>query len=157
MRIGVVHGPNLGTLGLREPAVYGSVTLDEVDRRLGDLAGDLAVDLVPLRSNHEGEIVDFLEAEAAGARGFLVNPGGLTHTSVVLRDALLATGRPFVEVHVSNPHARESFRHRSLLSDISAGVVYGFGWRSYLVGLRGLVDQLRSSDGSPSGPTELGV
>ncbi len=143
----MIHGPNLGSLGRREPQLYGSVTLEEVDRRLAELAQTLGLELESFQSNHEGALVDFLERAGPSTDGFLVNPGGLTHTSVVLRDALLATARPFVEVHVSNPHAREPFRHKSFLSDAAAGVVYGFGWQGYLLGLRGLAARL-SADGS---------
>ncbi len=143
VKVNVIHGPNLGTLGKREPELYGSMTLEGVNRRLQELAEELNVALDIVQSNHEGALVDHLEAATGEADGFLVNPGGLTHTSVVLRDALLATGRPFVEVHVSNPQGREGFRHRSFLSDVAAGVVFGFGWQGYLVGLWGLVGRLQ--------------
>lgn len=142
MRVGVLHGPNLGTLGRREPAIYGSTTLEEVDASLRSLAAELGVEVESFQSNHEGELLDWLEGVAARMQGFVVNPGALTHTSVALRDGLLATGRPFVEVHLSNPAGRESFRHHSFLSDVAAGVVYGFGPESYLLGLRGLLARL---------------
>ena len=142
MRIGVVHGPNLRLLGRREPEVYGTATLADVDAMLAEAAGTLGVELVTCQSNHEGEILDFIEEQAAGVRGFLINPGALTHTSIALRDALLGVDRPFVEVHLSNTAAREPFRHRSYLSGVAAGVVYGFGVQSYLLGLRGLVARL---------------
>ena len=147
MKIGVLHGPNLGRLGQREPDVYGDVTLDEIDEGLRDLAEDLSLEVEIVQSNHEGEMVDTLERWAGdGFDGVLVNAGGLTHTSVVLRDGLVGTGVPFVEVHLSNTSAREPFRHRSLLSPVAAGVVYGFGADSYLLGLRGLVQRLRRAD-----------
>lgn len=142
----VVHGPNLGRLGRREPEVYGSTTLEEIDDALDALAAELDVELERFHSNHEGEIVDFLEEEAERVDGVLVNAAGLTHTSVVLRDALVGLDRPFVEVHLSNTAAREPFRRESYLSGVAAGVVYGFGPDSYLLGLRGLARILRTAD-----------
>ena len=139
MRVAVLHGPNLRLLGRREPEVYGTATLDEVNAALESLASELGVELEIFQSNHEGELLDFVEEASGRARGFLVNPGAYTHTSVALRDALVGVGLPFVEVHLSNPAARESFRHRSYLSDVAAGTVYGFGVQSYLLGLRGLI------------------
>lgn len=144
----MVHGPNLGLLGRREPAVYGSVTLEEVDRRLRELATELTIELEIFQSNHEGEILDFIQKTADRVEGFLVNAGGLTHTSVALRDALVGVGRPFVEVHLSNTASREGFRRRSFLAPMAAGVVFGFGARSYLLGLRGLAEGL-SEDPAP--------
>lgn len=138
MRVAVVHGPNLRLLGRREPELYGHATLEEVDARLRALADELGVELETFQSNHEGEILDWIEEAAGRLSGFLVNPGALTHTSVALRDALLGVALPFVEVHLSNPAGREDFRHRSFLADAAVGVVYGFGVESYLLGLRGL-------------------
>jgi 3-dehydroquinate dehydratase II len=145
MRVAVVHGPNLRLLGLREPEVYGSATLDEVNRSLHGLAEELGVELETFQSNHEGEILDFVEEAAGRVEGFLVNPGGLAHTSVALRDAFVGVGRPFVEVHISNTAAREGFRHHSYLSAAASGVVYGFGVDGYLLGLRGLVGRIPGS------------
>lgn len=142
MRIGVIHGPNLRLLGKREPEVYGTATLSDIDGLLGEAALELGVELVTFQSNHEGEILDFIEERAPDVSGFLINPGALTHTSIALRDALSGVERPFVEVHLSNTAAREPFRHRSYLSGVAAGVVYGFGVHSYLLGLRGLVARL---------------
>jgi len=142
MRVAVVHGPNLRLLGTREPEVYGGLTLTDVDERLRNLAQELGVDLEVFQSNHEGELLDFLEEVAPRVDGFVVNAGGYTHTSVALRDALVGVGRPFVEVHISNTAAREPFRHHSYLSPVALGVVFGFGVRSYLLGLRGLVAEL---------------
>lgn len=144
MRIGVVHGPNLRLLGGREPEVYGRSTLDEVNRALEALAGELGLELEVFQSNHEGEILDWLEGAAGRARGFLINPGALAHTSVALRDALVGVGLPFVEVHLSNTAAREDFRRGSYLSGVAAGVVFGFGVESYLLGLRGLLARVTS-------------
>jgi 3-dehydroquinate dehydratase-2 len=146
VKIAVVHGPNLRLLGRREPEVYGPDTLSDVNGLLADEAGALGVDLEFFQSNHEGEILDFVEAASARVDGFLVNPGALTHTSVALRDALTGVSRPFVEVHLSNPAARETFRRHSFLSDVAAGVVFGFGTQSYVLGLRGLVTRLRKSN-----------
>ena len=142
MRIAVINGPNLRLLGKREPDVYGSETLADIEDRVRELAGELGVEVEFFQSNAEGEILDFLEDVAERVEGFLVNPGGLTHTSVALRDALVASGRPFVEVHLSNTAAREEFRHRSYLSPVAVGVVAGFGAQSYLLGLRGLARHL---------------
>ncbi len=142
MRIAVVHGPNLRLLGRREPDIYGSNTLEEVDRALLDLAGELGVELEIFQSNHEGEILDFLEEASGRVGGVLINPAGLTHTSVSLRDALLGIGLPAVEIHLSNPASRERFRHRSLVAGATMGTVAGFGKNSYLLGLRALVAHL---------------
>ena len=142
MRIGVVHGPNLRLLGDREPEHYGTLPLEEIDHRIRELGSELSVGVERFQSNHEGEILDYLEEARTRVDGFLVNAAGLTHTSVALRDALVGVGKPFVEVHLSNTAAREEFRHRSLLSPVAAGVVYGFGAESYLLGLRGLVGRL---------------
>ena len=143
MRIAVVHGPNLRLLGLREPDIYGSTTLDDINSSLGQLALENGVELEIFQSNHEGEILDFLEEVRERVQGVLINPAGLTHTSVSLRDGLLGTGLPVVEVHISNPAAREQFRHRSYVGPIAIGTVAGFGENSYLLGLRGLLARLQ--------------
>jgi 3-dehydroquinate dehydratase II len=142
VRVAVVHGPNLDLLGTREPDVYGRATLADVDRALLALANELGVEMETFQSNHEGEIVDFLGTASSRVDGYVVNPGGLTHTSVVLRDALTGVGLPFVEVHLSNTASREPFRRHSYLSDVAAGVVFGFGPQGYLLGFRGLVHRL---------------
>ncbi len=145
----VLHGPNLNLLGTREPEVYGSATLAQVNAALEQLADELGVALTILQSNREGELVDAIQgAAAAGARGILINPAAYTHTSVALRDAILATGLPTVEVHLSNVAAREDFRQRSLLAGVALGVVSGFGEESYLLGLRGLSVALGRGAGS---------
>lgn len=141
-RVGVVHGPNLRLLGRREPEVYGSTTLSEIDAALRELSDELGARVHTFQSNHEGEILDHLEETAEATDGYLVNGAALTHTSVALRDGLVGIGRPFVEVHISNTAAREDFRRTSLLSSVAAGVVYGFGPDSYLLGLRGLLTHL---------------
>jgi len=144
MKIAVVHGPNLRLLGRREPHVYGSDTLAHVNRALEEVARELGAEVEVFQSNHEGEILDFLESAAGRVDGILINPAGLTHTSVCLRDALLGLGLPVVEVHLSNPAAREPFRHRSLVAPIALATVAGFGLTSYLLGLRGLVAHLKT-------------
>lgn len=138
MRIAVLHGPNLDRLGTREPDVYGSTTLEEIDALLADLGGELGIDVETFQSNFEGAFLDHVGALRERVDGIVVNAAAWTHTSVAVRDALVGTGLPFVEVHMSNVHAREEFRQRSWLSDVATGVVYGFGAQSYLLGLRGL-------------------
>jgi 3-dehydroquinate dehydratase-2 len=145
MRVLVLHGPNLNLLGTREPDVYGSQTLDDIRQRLCVQAEALGVELAHFQSNHEGALVDRIQQAAAeGIAGVVVNPAAFTHTSVALRDAFAATALPFVEVHLSNVHRREEFRHRSLLVDLAIGQVMGFGGTSYVLGLQGLVSALRS-------------
>ncbi|HEX6308880.1 MAG TPA: type II 3-dehydroquinate dehydratase [Longimicrobiales bacterium] len=142
MRVAVVSGPNLNLLGSREPEVYGSETLEQIGGRLRRLAAERDVELELFQSNAEGELIDYIQAAAERVDAFLVNAGGLTHTSVSLRDALIGVARPFVEVHLSNPAAREPFRHVSLLADRALGVVVGFGADSYVLGLQGLIARL---------------
>ena len=143
MRLLVLHGPNLNLLGHREPERYGTETLDAVGARLDRLAAELGVALEHFQSNHEGALIDRIHEARGRVAGVLINPGGLTHSSVSLRDALLAVDVPFVEVHLSNIHAREPFRHVSLLADVAVGQVTGFGALSYELGLRGLVAAIR--------------
>jgi 3-dehydroquinate dehydratase II len=147
----VLHGPNLNLLGSREPEVYGRETLSEIDGRLLEAAAALGVELECGQDNGEGELVSMVQARGPDVDGFLVNAAAYTHTSVALRDALIAVDRPFVEVHLSNVHAREPFRHRSLLADRAVGVVCGFGGDSYLFGLRGLVAHLRARSAAGTG------
>ncbi|HEY6863753.1 MAG TPA: type II 3-dehydroquinate dehydratase [Burkholderiales bacterium] len=132
LRILVVHGPNLNTLGSREPGIYGTQTLDSIDERLQRLAKQAGVDLECFQSNHEGALIDRVhDAKMHGISWIVINPGGLTHTSVALRDALAAAAIPFVEVHLSNIYARESFRQRSFFSDLAVGTIAGLGSRGY--------------------------
>ena len=141
-RILVLHGPNLNTLGTREPAVYGTETLDAINASLADLAKERGGEVEFFQSNHEGALIDRIQAAPANASGILINPAGLTHSSVSLRDALAATGLPVVEVHLSNVFAREEFRRHSFVSGIAVGVVSGFGAASYRLGLEALLGVL---------------
>ena len=146
MRLEVLHGPNLNLLGRREPAIYGTVTLAEVDEAIRDLADELGIEVGIAQSNHEGALVDAVQEAADVADGFVVNAGGYTHTSVALRDALVASGRPFVEVHVSNVFGREAFRRESMLAPVALGIVSGFGADSYMLAVRGLVRHLTETN-----------
>jgi len=134
----VVHGPNLNLLGSREPELYGSATLADIDSALGVLAGELGLAIESFQSNSEGELVTALQSARGRVAGVLVNAAAYTHTSVAIRDAVLTLELPVIEVHLSNIHRREEFRHKSLLSDVVGGVVLGFGMDSYLLALRGL-------------------
>lgn len=142
-RILVLHGPNLNLLGTREPGIYGADTLDTINRRLADRCRQAGVDFDSFQSNHEGALVDRVQAARAdGTRFILINPGAFTHTSVALRDALLGVAIPFVEVHLSNVHAREAFRQHSYFSDIAVGVICGLGAQGYELALEHALRQL---------------
>lgn len=143
--VGVVHGPNLNLLGEREPGRYGRESLAEIEDRLRRAAEKRDVELVSVQSNAEGELVDWIQERRSEVDGWVVNAAAYTHTSVALRDALVASGRPFVEVHLSNVHDREDFRGDSLLADRAVGVVTGFRGRSYVLGLEGLLSHLRET------------
>lgn len=142
MKILILHGPNLNLLGTRQPEIYGSLTLADINTKLVELAAEHHVELACRQSNHEGDLVDALQEARAWADGVVFNPGAYTHTSIALRDAISAIGIPVVEVHLSNVYAREEFRHVSLISAVCQGKVVGFGWRSYVLGLQALIGML---------------
>lgn len=144
-KILVLHGPNLNLLGAREPALYGHATLAEIDAELAGIARTSGHDLASFQSNSEGALIDRVHAAAKDGVAFIViNPGALTHTSIALRDALAAVKIPFIEVHLSNVHAREPFRHHSYLADLAVGVITGFGADSYRLGVTAALRRLAS-------------
>ena len=145
MHILVVHGPNLNLFGRREPHIYGSVTLPQIDARLAELAGSLGVQLSTTQSNHEGALIDFFHQHIDDAQGAILNPGGLTQHGISLHDCIKAMPFPVIEVHLSNLAAREEWRHRSIISPACRGTVAGLGWRSYTAALRALVEIVREA------------
>lgn len=139
MKILVLHGPNLNMLGQREPEVYGRTTLAEIDEALRARAAAAGATILTLQSNHEGVLIDFLQAEGWHADGVIINPAALTHYGLALRDALAALSAPIVEVHISNVYRRELFRQTSVISPVAAGQIGGLGWRGYLLALEWLI------------------
>ena len=142
----VLHGPNLNLLGQRAPEVYGKLTLTEIDRKLVDAGSELGLEVRSFQANPEGALIDALHDARDWSSGVVFNPGGYTHTSVALRDAVEAVDLPVIEVHISNVYARDEFRHHSLISPVCAGKIVGFGWRSYLLGLHSLAWILTADD-----------
>ncbi|MEB3251252.1 MAG: type II 3-dehydroquinate dehydratase [Cyanobacteriota bacterium] len=145
LKLQVIHGPNLNMLGLREPSVYGFNTLDEINQDLILLAKSLDVEIDFFQSNNEGDLVSCIQSALGVKHGILINPAAYTHTSIALRDAIVAVALPVVEVHLSNIHSREPFRHHSYIAPVAIGQISGFGSNSYCLGLRALVDYLQHS------------
>ena len=145
LKIIIMHGPNLNLLGKREPTIYGEVGFDEINRRLVEYGDTRGVEVKVYQSNSEGELVDAVQQAASTADGIVFNAGAYTHYSVALRDAIAAVKLPVIEVHLSNVHARESFRHTSFIAPVCLGVIVGFGWRSYMLGLIGLIEHLEEA------------
>ncbi len=152
-RILVLHGPNLNNLGKRDPGIYGHTTLPEINDRLRARGTELGYEVVTFQSNHEGALIDCMQEEAVNIVGIVINPGGLTHTSYSLRDALKDTNRPIIEIHMSNVHAREAFRHESLIAPICVAQIAGLGWRGYLHALEALIElsQVEGTQLAPGG------
>ncbi|MGF1504715.1 MAG: type II 3-dehydroquinate dehydratase [Chloroflexi bacterium] len=140
MQVLVLHGPNLNLLGTREPEVYGTLTLDQINVRLDAFAAERDLQLRMVQSNHEGVLIDAIHDARTWADGIVINPGGLTHTSIALRDAIAGVELPTIEVHLSNVYAREPFRHTSLISPVCRGVIGGLGWIGYRLALEALLD-----------------
>ncbi len=134
----VINGPNLNLLGEREPEIYGSMTLKEIEERIARRARELEVEVLCFQSNNEGEIINFIQAEAKAATGIIINPGALTHYSLALRDVLEAVDKPTIEVHISNIHSREEFRHKTVTGEVADAVIAGFGWHGYLIALEAM-------------------
>jgi 3-dehydroquinate dehydratase-2 len=141
MKILLIHGPNLNMLGRREPEIYGHTTLAQIDAAVQERATAAGATLLAFQSNHEGALIDFIQAEGWDADGIIINPGALTHYGLALRDALATLAAPIVEVHLSNVYKREAFRHSSVIAPIATGQIAGLGWKGYLLALEWLLEQ----------------
>ena len=155
LRILVVHGPNLNLLGTREQSIYGSMSLEALDSAITKLAKELAVEVNLRQSNSEGELVTWIQEARAKYDGIIINPAAYTHTSVAIRDAIAGVGLPTIEVHLSNIHQREEFRHKSYISGVALGQIAGLGPTGYLLALRGLHHHLTASRGQEGRPTSV--
>ncbi len=147
MKILIINGPNLNNLGRRDPGHYGSATLSEIEKAVAGKAGDLNVEVAFFQSNHEGDIVDFIQESTDGSDGVIINAGALTHYGLSMRDALTDAGLPIIEVHISNIHARDEYRRHSVVADMAVGQIAGFGWRGYLYALDFLVTRIGERGG----------
>jgi len=144
MKILLIHGPNLNMLGRREPEIYGHTTLAQIDDAARARATDAGATLLAFQSNHEGALIDFIQAEGWDADGIIINPGAYTHYSLALRDALATLHAPIVEVHLSNVYKREAFRHASLIAPIATGQIAGLGWQGYLLALEWILSGVKN-------------
>lgn len=140
MKLLLLHGPNLNMLGTREPAIYGATTLEQINRAATDYAHQHGAELHCFQSNHEGALIDFLQAEGSATEGVVINPGALTHYGLSLRDALASLSMPIIEVHISNVYQREAFRHTSVIAPVATGQISGLGWHGYLLALSWLLE-----------------
>src|SRR3970040_1451020 len=156
MRILLINGPNLNMLGTRQPETYGSLTLQDIVDRVTARAKEHGAEIIPFQSNHEGAIIDFIQQNAPNSDGIIINAGAFTHYSLAIRDAFESVQKPFVEVHISNVHAREEFRHHSVLADIAVAQVAGLGWRGYIAALDSLVAILKEKRGPAASPACAG-